>query len=164
MFLTSESQIMRWVRVFAISIVLFLGAGKEVFAIKASLPLNLSLTSRNLPDGQTELILQASASMAIEKVSMSIDLPASLALVSGDVKWDGAIAVGEKKEVKAFIRTLANIPAKVIGTALIDFPHGGSMMQQETLLLNTPKEKPVPKKPPILRKQGRDTILEFRSK
>ena len=177
MFLTPESQIMRWGHIVLVSIIFFVGGGKQAFAIKPSPPLNLSLTSRNLPDGQTELTLQAIASVAIDKLDLSIVLPASLDLASGGLQWEGAIASGEKKEIRVLVRTLANIPSNVIGKALVYFSHGGttpargttpasgSLTQQTSLLLNAPKEKPLPpSKPPILRKQGRDTILEFRSK
>lgn len=151
--------------IFAIAIVLFLGTGVEAFAVKPSPPLTLSLSNRDLPDGQTELILQVLAHTTVEKVELSIELPASLALVSGDVKWDGPIAVGERREIKAFIRTLANNPAKVYGAADVYFEGGGSLSQRETLLLNAPKEKKLaPKEPPRLRQQGRETILEFRGK
>ncbi len=171
MFLMPESQIMRWGRIVLVSIIFFVGGGKQAFAIKASPPLNLSLASRNLPDGQTELTLQAIASVTIDKVDLSIVLPASLDLASGGLEWGGAMAVGEKKEIRVLVRTLANIPSNVIGKALVYFSHGGttpaseSLTQRVSLLLNAPKEKPSPpSKPPQLRKQGRDTILEFRSK
>lgn len=165
MFVTPESQIMRWGRIVLVSIIFFVGGAQQAFAIKASPPLNLSLTSKNLPDGQTELTLQATASVTIDKVDLSIVLPASLDLASGGLKWEGAIAVGEKKEIRVLVRTLANIPSNVIGKAFVYFSHSGSLTQQVSLLLNAPKEKPSPpSKPPQLRKQGRDTILEFRSK
>jgi len=169
MFLASESQIMRWGRIFTVSTLLFAivallpGSGKQAFAIKPSPPLNLSLTHNDLPDGQTELTLQAFANVAVEKVEISIDLPASLVLIAGETKWDGPLALGEQKEIKATIRTLSNHPTKVVGNAFVYFSSGGSLTQRARLLLNAPKEKPLsPRKPPILRKQGRDTILEFK--
>ncbi len=165
MLLTSESQIMRWGRVFTILIVLFLLSGSEAFAIKPSPPLKLSLVNRDLTDGQIEITFHAQSFVAAEKVELAIDLPPSVSLVSGDIKWDGSIAVGEKKAVKAFIRTLSNIPAKVVGKGIAHFTHGGSVTQQEILLLNPPQEKASsPRDVPIKRKQGGETLLEFRGK
>ena len=169
MVLTPESQIMRWSRVFAVSSVLFLGVGlgidNEAFAIKPRPPLKLSLTNSDLPDGQIELTLKAEAFVVAGKIELMIDLPPSALLVSGEVKWVGTITVGEKKALTAFIRTGSNIPAKVIGVASVYLPQGGLITQQETVLLHPPLEKALPPpEPPIKRKRGNETILEFKGK
>jgi hypothetical protein len=163
MVLSPKSQIMQWGCLLIVSIIFLAGGGKYAFAVKATPPLNLSLTSRTLSDGQTELTLKAIANLTVDKADLTIVLPASLDLASGGLQWEGAIAIGEKKEVKVLVRTLANIQALVIGKATVYFTHGGSLLQQQTLLLNAPKKKASPPaKPPTLRKQGRDTILEFK--
>ncbi|MBI3358608.1 MAG: hypothetical protein HY037_03335 [Nitrospirae bacterium] len=165
MFVLSESQIMRWRCLFIVAIVLFLLAGSEAFATKPRPPLALSLTNRDLPDGQIELTLEATAFVTAEKVELVIDLPPSVALVSGEVRWDGTIAVGEKKAIKVFIRTVSTIPARVIGAASVYFPQGGSVKQQETVLLNPPQEKALPIPGPLKKpRQEHDTIFEFKGK
>lgn len=165
MFLMSESQMARWRCVFKVLVILFLGVCSDAFAVKPSPPLKLSLSKSNLSNGQIELTFNVSANVTVEKIELALDLPPSVSLVSGEVKWDGTIAIGEKKDIKASIRTLSNIPAEVIGRATAYFLHGGSVDQREALLLNPPPEKVKPRlEPTIKRKQGRETILEFRGK
>jgi len=163
MFLATESQMFGWSYVSAVFIALILFMGTDAFAIKPSPPLILSLTNLDLPNGQIELTLEAEAKVAGVKAALAIVLPPSVSLISGEVKWNGQIAVGEKKEIKALIRTLSNNPEKVIGFAEVSLPQGGFMTQQETVLLNTPQEtrSPEPLKKP---KQEHDTIFEFKEK
>ncbi len=146
-------------------VVLFLTIDSQTFAVKPQPPLTLTLSSSDLPDGTIEVQLEALANREVESVELTFYLPKSVSFKGGEEKWKGSIAVGEKKVLIVLIQRSSSSPAMVIGEAEVVLLQGGSFVQQSEIAI-APKEteENLPLSPPIKRKQGGETILEFKGR
>ncbi|MEK7286729.1 MAG: hypothetical protein AAB035_05475 [Nitrospirota bacterium] len=165
MILVEKSQITQFYILFVVFIVLFGGGGSYAMGGKPMPPLSLSLDQAALPNGKRELMFRAVANTSGHNVALEIVLPPSVILIEGETRWEGALSVSEEKMLRVTVRPAITDPIRIVGEATLYFPEGDTMVQKSAVILNVPKEKPMPPpKPPVLKKQGHQTILEFEGK
>jgi hypothetical protein len=166
MILLQKSQIIQafFFPVAFVLIVILWGAN-WAFAIKPQPPLLLHLSTISRANNNIEVTLEVLANMDIESTQLSLHFPESLALVEGEEEWTGSIPLGQKKRLTILLQAISSTPEKVIGKATVHLPEGGSFDQQSTIEINAKKATPsISPSPPTQRRQGDETILEFRGK
>ncbi|MFQ5781158.1 MAG: hypothetical protein ACE5HN_10300 [Nitrospiria bacterium] len=153
-------------RIFAILILpfLLLIIPLPVATAKPRPPLQLTLRQGDLSGEEVQLTLKARANVESSRVILSIDLPPSLTFIEGEETWEGPLKRGETKKIEVTILNPGNQPQEITGKGTIQFANGGTFVQQNTLMLSGPKKEPPPRPHPIERKEGGETILEFRGK
>ncbi|MEK7747830.1 MAG: hypothetical protein AAB300_01975 [Nitrospirota bacterium] len=165
MILVKKSQIVKWGVLLVVFVFLCFGGGASAMAVKPAPPLSLSLTKVDLPNGKVELTFRATANDGGHNTALEIDLPSSVLLIDGEARWEGTLSAKEEKVMRAVIRPIVTEPIRIVGKATLYFPDGDSMVQRSVVLLNASREKPeIPSEPPVLKKQGDRTILEFKGK
>jgi hypothetical protein len=133
-------------------------------AIKPRPPLQLSLQETPLSGGQSRLMMIAKANVDISRVDLSIELPPGLSLIEGDEDWEGSLKKGEIKQIEWLIQSPNEAPHKIIGKAVIELSAGEKFVEKATLTLNEAKSDTPRRAPSVKRKEGGETILEFKGK
>jgi uncharacterized protein (DUF58 family) len=127
-------------------------------------PLRLTFRHHNLSGGEIQLTLKAKANAAAGRVTLSIDLPPGIPVLEGEAAWEGPLEKGETREIEVTISDPGDFLQEITGKATIQFATGGTFFQ-ESRLRNIASEKKGSSSPdPIIRKEGGETILEFRGK
>jgi hypothetical protein len=85
-------------------------------------------------------------------------------LIEGDEDWEGSLKKGDIKQIEWLIQSPNEAPHKVIGKAVIELSAGEKVVEKATLTLNEPKSDTPRRAPSIKRKEGGETILEFKGK
>lgn len=134
------------------------------WAIKPRPPLQLSLQQISLSGGQSRLTMIATANVDIGRVDLSLELPPGLSLIEGEEEWEGAMKRGETKQIEWIIQSPNEAPHKVTGKAVIELNAGEKFVEKATLTLNEGKSDTPRRTPSVKRKEGGETILEFKEK
>lgn len=71
---------------------------------------------------------------------------------------------GETKKLEWVVQSPNQAPKKVIGKAVVELSAGEKFVEQATLTLNESNSELPSRAPSIKRKEGGETILEFRGK
>lgn len=134
------------------------------WAIKPRPPLQLSLQQTSLSGGQSRLMMIAKANVDINHVDLSLELPPGLSLLEGEGEWEGTLKKGDIKQIEWLIQSPNEAPHKVTGKAVIELSAGEKFVEKTTVTLNEEKGDTPRRTPSIKRKEGGETILEFKGK
>lgn len=134
------------------------------WAIKPRPPLQLSLQQVPLSGGQSQLMMIARANVDISHVDLSIELPLGLSLVEGEEEWEGPLKKGETKQIEFIVQSPNKAPHQVTGKAVIELTAGEKFVEKATLTLNEVKSDSPRRAPFVKRKEGGETILQFKGK
>lgn len=133
-------------------------------AIKPRPPLQLSLQQVPLSGGQSQLMMIARANVDISHVDLSLELPLGLSLVEGEEEWEGPLKKGETKQIEFIVQSPNKAPHQVTGKAVIELTAGEKFVEKATLTLNEVKSDSPRRAPFVKRKEGGETILQFKGK
>ncbi|HIE65646.1 MAG: hypothetical protein ABGX83_02395 [Nitrospira sp.] len=125
-------------------------------------PLRLTFRHQGLSDGEIQLTLKAKANVASGRVTLSIDLPPGASVLEGETTWEGSLEKGEIRTIEVTILDPGSLLQEIRGKASLQFSAGGTFFQ-ESKLKGSKKGAPEFREP-IIRKEGGETILEFRGK
>lgn len=134
------------------------------WAIKPRPPLQLSLQQVPLSGGQSQLMMIARANVDISHVDLSLELPLGLSLVEGEEEWEGPLKKGETKQIEFIVQSPNKAPHQVTGKAVIELTAGEKFVEKATLTLNEVKSDSPRRAPFVKRKEGGETILQFKGK
>lgn len=134
------------------------------WAIKPRPPLQLSLQQVPLSGGQSQLMMIARANVDISHVDLSLELPLGLSLVEGEEAWEGPLKKGETKQIEFIVQSPNKAPHQVTGKAVIELTAGEKFVEKATLTLNEAKSDSPRRAPFVKRKEGGETILQFKGK
>lgn len=134
------------------------------WAIKPRPPLQLSFQQTDLSGGESRLTMIAVANVDLNRVTLSIELPPGLSLVAGEEQWENAMKKGETKKMEWVVQSPNQAPRKVTGKAVIESSAGEKFVEQATLTLNEAEKETPLRTPSVKRKEGGETILEFKGK
>ncbi|MDC4205936.1 MAG: hypothetical protein MPW17_05225 [Candidatus Manganitrophus sp.] len=134
------------------------------WAIKPRPPLQLSLQQIPLSGGQSQLMMIARANIDISHVDLSLELPLGLSLVEGEEEWEGPLKKGETKQIELIVQSPNKAPHQVTGKAVIELTAGEKFVEKATLTLNEAKSDSPRRAPSVKRKEGGETILQFKGK
>ncbi len=134
------------------------------WAIKPRPPLQLSLHQTDLSGGETQVTMVATANVDVSRVSLSLELTPGLSLTRGEEGWEGSMRKGETQQVEWIIQSPDKAPRNVNGKAVIELNAGEKFVEKVTLTLNETKGDTPPRTPSVKRKEGGETILEFKGK
>ncbi len=160
-----KSQMIRLIRPYILLLALLIGAtATDAFAIKPQPPLDLALSHVTLPNGQITITLRIVANVPLNSVALLLKLPPSIIPIEGETQWEGPMAAGEERGLILLVQERSNRSEPVIGVATGHLSSGGSFVQSRTLSLHPLTDEKTPAHPPIKRRQGGETILEFQEK
>ncbi len=148
-----------WITFFLTTIVI-----TPAWAIKPRPPLQLSLQQTPLSGGQSQLMMIARANVDISHVDLSLELPPGLSLIEGDMDWEGSMKKGEIKQIEWLIQRPNEALHRVSGKAVIELGAGEKFVEKTTLTLNEEKSDTPRRTPSVKRKEGGETILQFKGK
>lgn len=134
------------------------------WAIKPRPPLQLSLQQIPLSGGQSQLMMIARANVDVGHVELSLELPPGLSLLEGEAAWEGGMKRGETKEIELIVQSPNEAPHQVTGRAIIELAAGETFLEKTTLTLNEAKTDATRRAPSVKRKEGGETILQFKGK
>lgn len=140
----------------------FLAAVSPAWAIKPRPPLQLSLQQAKASEGETMITLTAAANVDINRVTISVELSPGLSLAKGQPEWEGPLKKGEKQQLEFVVQNPNHTPEKVTGKAIVHLEAGGEFIQKSTLIVNRAQNKPPSHSPSVQRKQGDETIHEYK--
>jgi len=135
-----------------------------VWAVKPRPPLQLSLQQTPLSGGQSRLTMIAKANVDIGHVDLSLELPPGLSLLEGESEWEGALKKGDIKQIEWLVQSPNQAPHQITGKAVIELSAGEKFVEKTTLTLNEEKRETPRRAPSVKRKEGGETILEFKGK
>lgn len=134
------------------------------WAIKPRPPLQLSLQQTPLSGGQSRLMMIAKANVDIGHVDLSLELPPGLSLLEGESEWEGALKKGDIKQIEWLVQSPNQAPHQITGKAVIELSAGEKFVEKTTLTLNEEESDTPRHTPSIKRKEGGETILQFKGK
>lgn len=139
----------------------FLAVASPAWAVKPRPPLGLFLQQAEDSSGGTRIVLNATANIDISRVELSVELSPGLSLIKGDQEWAGPLKKGETQQVEFVVQSRGNTPRQITGKAVVHVDPGGEVVERSTLTLNGGTERPS-RSPSVKRKQGGESILEFK--
>jgi len=136
------------------------GSGKSaetgVMKSKPSAPLSVKIEpdSDELEPGQVvDFRITVSSPVPIPRLELSVDVPDTLAVFSGDRQWAGPLPAGQRQELVLAIRIPDSRGNHITANAVAYFEGGQSMAAQDVYVFGqTPRERTSP--------EGRDTTRE----
>lgn len=140
----------------------FLAVASPAWAVKPRPPLALFLQQTENSNEGTRIVLNATANVDISRVELSVELAPGLSLVKGDQEWAGPLKKGETQQVEFVVQSRGNTPRQITGKAVVHLDPGGEVVERSTLTLNGVKEEPPSRSPSVKRKQGDETIHEYK--
>ncbi|MBI3805413.1 MAG: hypothetical protein HY282_16825 [Nitrospirae bacterium] len=142
---------------------LFLAVASPAGAVKPRPPLGLFLQQGEASEGGIPIALVATANVDVGRVELSIELPPGLSLTTEAPTWEGPLKKGETHRIEFVLQNPGgNTPRKVTGKAIVHLDPSGTFVERSTLILNGAQGQTPSPPPSVKRKQGKESILEYK--
>lgn len=123
-------------------------SGGEATAVtmgKAAAPISIQIepdTEKLVPGDIIDFRITATSPVAVPQLELSVDVPDTLAVFSGDRDWRGPLAAGERQELVLAIRIPEQGGQRITATAVARFESGQAMAARDVYVLGQAQKRP----------------------
>ncbi|MFY9270637.1 MAG: hypothetical protein WAO55_12925 [Candidatus Manganitrophaceae bacterium] len=136
----------------------------SAWAVKPLPPVQLSIKQTGRTDHRHQVTMTATANIDLDKIELSLELPPGVSRIEGEETWKGAMKKGETKKVSWTLQSRDQTPQTIFGKAITHLNEGNAFLQKALLTLNETAADAPRAAPSVKRKEGTETILEFKGK